>query len=356
MSIDERPLMSEEQSNIQALALTQASTLSQPAGSLARFSQDVATQSGAAGDVMTFLHAFRRNWLLAMALGVCFGTAAGLAVWFEMGSRYTAAAYIQVHYQKEVMVFTTIDRPYEAEYELFKNTQMQYVSSNFVLTSALRKPEDSPISRLSILKNQKDPIRWLQNKLSVSFPLKGEVMKVELTTYDPKEAATIVSAVVDAYKAEVIDAEMEKRRLRVNDIERLYSDKDQEVRDKRKQLKDLAEQLGAAETENLNLKQKLSLEELATYRQQLAQRDFEVGRLRSELASRQAELLAVKNADISDVECEMYAPGDPVLRDLMQEIMWRQQDQQYASGVLKESARKMPLKNRIALWISTRIN
>ncbi len=290
MSIDERPLLSEEQSNIQALALTQASTLSQPAGSPARFSQEIAIQSGTATDVMTFFHAFRRNWLLAMALGVCFSTAAGLAVWFGMGARYTAEAYIQLHYQKEAMVFASNNQTVESEYELFKNTQMQYVSSNFVLAAALHKPEDSPISRLPILKSQRDPVQWLMKKLSVSFPLKGEVMKVEMTTNNAEEANKIVSAVVDAYKSEVVDSEMNKRRDRVSELERLYTDKDQEVRNRRNDLKLLAEQLGAAETENLNLKQKLTLEELALYRNQLAQRDFEVGRLRSELASRQAEL------------------------------------------------------------------
>jgi capsular exopolysaccharide synthesis family protein len=76
------------------------------------------------------------------------------------------------------------------------------------------------------------------------------------------------------------------------------------------------------------------------YRNQSAQRDFEVGRLRSDLGARQAEFKAVQNADVSDTECEMYAQGDPVLRDLMQEIMWHKQDSEYASGVLKDSAQK----------------
>ena len=166
MSIDERSLSSEEQSNIQALTLTQASTLSQPVGSLARYSQDVAIQSGAAPEIKTYFHAFRRNWLLAMALGVCFGTAAGLVVWFLMGDRYTAEAYIQLHYKVENMVFNQNNLPVESEYELFKNTQMQYVSSNFVLDAALHKPEDNPISRLPILKGQKDPVEWLKKKLT----------------------------------------------------------------------------------------------------------------------------------------------------------------------------------------------
>jgi polysaccharide biosynthesis transport protein len=332
--------MSEAQSNIQALALTQASTLSQPAGSLAQYGQGVGIQSGAAPEISTYFHAFRRNWLLAVALGVCFGTAAGLAVWFGMGNRYTAEAYIQLHYQKENMVFTTTNLPVESEYELFKNTQMNFVTSNFVLAAALHKPEDSPISRLPILKSQRDPVQWLMKKIAVSFPLRGEVMKVEMTTNNAEEANKIVSAVVEAYKSEVVDAEMEKRRARVSELERLYTDNDQLVRNKRNDLKQLAEQLGATEMENLNLKQKLVLEELALFRNQLASRDFEIGRMRSELASRQAELKAVQSMEVSDTECEMAAQGDPVLRDLMQEIMWRQQDQQYASGVLKESSQK----------------
>ncbi|MGA2796328.1 MAG: polysaccharide biosynthesis tyrosine autokinase [Thermoguttaceae bacterium] len=339
MSIDERPL-SEEQSNIQALTLNQASTLSQPAGSVARYSQDVAVQSGAPPEFTTYLHAIRRNWLLATALGVCFGIAAGLAVWFMMGDRYTAEAYIQLHYQKENMVFTSNNMTVETEYELFKNTQMQYVSSNFVLAAALHRPEDNPISRLPILKNQRDPIQWLMKKLSVSFPQKGEFMKVEVTTSNAEEANKIVAAVVDAYRSEVVDSEMKKRRDRVDELERLYTEKDQEVRNRRGDLKLLAEQLGAAETENLNLKQKLTLEELALYRNQSAQRDFEIGRLRSDLGARQAELKAVQNLDVSETECEMYAQNDPVLRDLMQEIMWRQEDSQNASGVLKDSGQK----------------
>ena len=93
----------------------------------------------------------------------------------------------------------------------------------------------------------------------------------------------------------------------------------------------MAEQLGAAETENLNLKQKLVLEELALYRNQSAQRDFETGRLRSELGARQAEFKAVQNAEISDLECEMFAQSDPVLKDLMQENTSRKMDKELGS-------------------------
>jgi polysaccharide biosynthesis transport protein len=270
------------------------------------------------------------------AFGCLFCVAIVLAIcvfigWRLLTPKYTARSYIQLHFQKETMVFPNTQRTDENEYELFKNTQMQYINSTFVLTAALHKPEGHPISRLPIIRKQDEPVAWLKSHINVSFPLKGEVMEVSLSADDSEEAVDIVTAVVDAYKSEIVDNEMNKRRERLNELERIYTDNDQLVRNKRNDLKQLAEQLGTAESETLNLKQKLTLEELAVYRNQLAQRDFEVGRLRSELASRQAELKAVQNSEISDLECELYAQSDQVLKDLMQEIMWRKMDKQYAS-------------------------
>jgi hypothetical protein len=65
-----------------------------------------------------------------------------------------------VAYQREQLVFPNPDPTNENEYELFKNTQMQYFSSPFVLTAALHKPEGNPISRLPILQKQDDPVIW----------------------------------------------------------------------------------------------------------------------------------------------------------------------------------------------------
>ena len=172
------------------------------------------------------------------------------------------------------MVFPNTQRTDENEYELFKNTQMQYIDSPFVLTAALHKPEGRPISRLPIIRKQDDPVAWLKRHLSVSFP---RIMEVSLSADDPEEAADIVTAVVDAYKSEVVDNEMDKRRQRVSELERLYTDKDQEVRNRRNDLKQLAEQLGTAESETLNLKQKLTLEELALYRQSIGTARFRGG-------------------------------------------------------------------------------
>jgi polysaccharide biosynthesis transport protein len=283
----------------------------------------------------------RRTCRCCKALGCLFCIALVLAIcifigWRLLSPRYTATAYLRVAYQEKPVVFAADQPMPETEYEIFKNTQKQYVLSRFVLFAALRNPAENPIAHLPIIKNQSDPVDWLMRNLRVSFPDNSEFMKIELTTYDPKDAADIVTAVMDAYLSEVIDDEKNNRRQRVSELDRLYTDKDQEVRNKRNDLKQLAEQLGTAETENLNLKQKLTLEELATYRQELARSEFEVERLRSELASSQAELKTVQSADISDIECEMFAQNDPVLKNLMQENTYRMMDAQSVSGAPKQ--------------------
>jgi succinoglycan biosynthesis transport protein ExoP len=345
MSLDERSLLSDDQSSVQALALTQASTLTQPSGSMTRLPQEGTAQMVAAADLATYVHAFRRHWVLSLGLGLILAPAIGLGVWFGMGPWYTARHYLRVAYQEQNLVRSG-QQPYEPEYEIFKNTQLQLIMNRFMLSSALRRPEENPISRLPILKNQKDQVGWLLKNLSVSFPGKAEVMEVSLTTYDPKEAAAIVTAVVDAYMNEVVESEKDQKRVRLSELDRVWTDRDQEVRNKRNELKTLADQLGTAVSENLNLKQRLTMEELATYRQELARSEFELGRLRAELAAREAELDAVKNLDISDIECELFAQYDQSLRNLIQEIQWRKMDAQYTSGALASSSKSAKLAGR----------
>ncbi len=249
--------------------------------------------------------------VLAIIIFVC---------WRLLTPKYTAKAYLRVAYQAPALMFSSFQEPNPIEYDIFKNTQAQLIKNRFVLAAAVRKPE---INGLPILKKQYDPVSWLMKNLSVSFPGKAEVMEIGLTTYDPQEAAEIVTAVLEAYMTEVVDGERDQRRQRISDIDRIYTEKEGEVRNRRSELKQLAEQLGTAETETLTLKQRLTLEELASYRQELARSEFELGRLRSELASLYAERDAVKNTEISDIECEMFAQNDPVLKDLLQDIKSR---------------------------------
>ena len=106
-------------------------------------------------------------------------------------------------------------------------------------------------------------------------------MEVSVTRHDPQEATTLVRAVVDAYMKEVVESERDQKRGRLNELDRAIVEKETEIRGKREDLKKLAETLGTSDTETLNMTQKLALEMLSLYRQELAKAQFEVRRSRA---------------------------------------------------------------------------
>jgi succinoglycan biosynthesis transport protein ExoP len=332
MALDERTILPQEPNNKQALTLAQSNAIAHPNGLWVKSPQEIPVSSNNVTDIKTYLNAFRRHWVLGLSLGLLLSAVFGILVWFGTGDRYTATAILRLAYEEPQLVFSTGQRPYEAEFEIFKNTQMQYIRNPFVLSTALNKPE---INRLAVLRKEVDPVMWLMEKVSVSFPGKAEFMEISLTTDKAQDAANIVTAVVDAYMTEVVERERDQRRTRISELDRVYTEKESEVRNRRSELKRLADQLGTAEKETISLKQRLTLDELASFRQELVRSQFEVGRLRSELASRRAELKAVENTEVSDLECQIYAQQDPILKNLVQEIMWRRIDSEYTIGALK---------------------
>jgi beta-lactamase regulating signal transducer with metallopeptidase domain len=270
-----------------------------------------------------------RWWLTALWAILVIG-AIGLAVTAAGRERYTARSYLRVAMQEKPIAFQsdnqTVDRD---RFEIYKNTQQQLVISRFVLLAALRKRE--VVMLPSVLQAQKagDAARWLGRRLSVGFPGKAEIMEVSVSSNDPQEAAILDRAVVDAYLSEVVNAERDLKRQRFSELDRACVEKETEVRSKREDLKQLAERLGVSDTEALTMRQKLQLEELALYRQELAKNQSELRRLRSELAAQQTLLKGIDALNMDD-EVELATQVDPVARQLFLELGWRKLSQRDA--------------------------
>ncbi len=284
----------------------------------------------ATGGLAAYWHAFRRRWLAAILLGLVVAGAAAPAVWFAYRAQYTATAAFHVASSLAPILPGGGDRTGTA-FEIYKGTQQQYVKSRFVLVAALRKPE---AASASVLQQELDPVDWLQQNLKVAFPGNAEIMHISLTTPDPRESAALVNAVVDAYKAEIVDVEFNQRRQRLSDLERIYTEKENELRAKRSDLKRLAEQLGAGEKENLSLKQQIALQQFAAFRSELINTQFKVMRLRWELKAKEAEAQRSANFEVSDPELEQFLRTDPVALQLLQRESEFRQRRQEAQSVL----------------------
>jgi len=270
-------------------------------------------------DPVAYLHAIRRHWLLGAVLGVIFAASLGIATWFLMPTKYTATSWLRVAMKPETIVFdNTRGYNLQQEFDNYKNTQIQYLKSPLVLSAALGKPE---ISGLDIVKREKkDAVGWLQNELKISFPGEAEIMQVSLTDSDRDGAMKIVRAVVDVYMTEVVGAEDAKRREKANQLDRVYATKDNETRAKRAALNNLAESLNASDKETLSLTQQIAVQRHAEYRNQLLRAQFELGKLRGDLAAATAALKRVTDNPVSDFELQELIQRDQTCREHQQTL------------------------------------
>jgi capsular exopolysaccharide synthesis family protein len=270
------------------------------------------------GGMGLYLHAFRRRWPLAITLGLFCSAAAMIPAWFLTSDRYTAVSLLQISAtQQQLVSFQSANQVASNTFEIYKGTQQQMLTSDVVLIAALRKPE---AAGLALVQKQDDPVRWLAKNLRAECRADTEIMRVSLTGPQPDEVAVLVGAVVDAYMNEVVDAERHRQRDRLNELDRLYTEKETEMRSRRTELKQLAEQLGTGDTGALALKQQIALQTYAEARNELSKLRSELQRAKDDLEMKQAWLKALQSAPQQGPEPEPVITADPVLTRLTEQI------------------------------------
>ena len=143
---------------------------------------------------MARLHrAGRVRWWLVAVLALL-ALSVPPAVWFLcFRATPTATALLQVSMRQDTYMSNpppSDSSGIQKEFEIYKSTQRGWITSPFVLTTALRKPE---VSSLAIIQREKpNEIAWIQDHLEVSFPGDAEVMQVDLTGGDSEEAVILL--------------------------------------------------------------------------------------------------------------------------------------------------------------------
>lgn len=318
-------------------ALLPVSAAKQSNGECDAFPLQAIGPNPAGPNLTVYAHALRRHWLLALGIGLLCAAILGPAVYFLVGDKFTAFSYIRISMQENALLFPentgSVDRD---RFEIYKTTQQSLLRSRFVLTAALDKAE---VAKIPTIREELDPVAWLDKQLSVSFPGKGEVMAVSITLDNPKEAQLLVKAVVDAYMTEVVSDESNKKRNRLSELEKIYAAKEQDIRTKREALKRMAQISGGTGADVLNIKQKLLLEQLSSVRRQELQAQFDKDSVRGQLAAQRALLKTVDTANVPTAELEQMLQADPVVKDLSMQLAERRQAQSYIDRTVKKGAK-----------------
>ena len=283
-----------------------------------------------------YFHGLRRHWVLAVVLGLLCAGLATVVVWLVWDPQYTAAAQFQIETSQPKFVFDTAGTPaerfIESAFDIYKDDQALYVRSTQVVTAALRDPEVANLGILDrnfiekIFNSDKDKIKWVQDHLQVSFPMKSSIMQVSLTCADEekgKQVAALVNAVADTYKNEIVEKEKKGKRDRLDRLDKLHAGKRQEVYSQADNLRKLASDVGTADPEALKLRQQVAVQRFGYTQREASQTWVLLERARGDLKGQKTLLANLAAVTIPQMDMDAYVDSRPMMRQLADELSRR---------------------------------
>lgn len=263
-------------------------------------------------DFVRALHALRRRWLSATALGLLLAGMVTVPVWVFLPRGYEAVAWLRVR-DKGGMLSQDRDA---AEYESYKKTQLQLMKSPYVLQAALRKPG---IESLETLREAAgDPIGWLSRGLVASAPPESEVVQVRLRGKKAEEVAKILNAVINSFLDDIVNKERTERLGRRDALEKKFKENMAELRSRRETLNNLARTLGTRDSTEVANQRGLLMDHVTTLRGLLVQTQRDIAAIDAELwiadARESGEILPEESLPEEMVEAALQR--DPQILEL----------------------------------------
>ncbi|MBI1917181.1 MAG: polysaccharide biosynthesis tyrosine autokinase [Planctomycetes bacterium] len=173
------------------------------------------------------MKALQRRWLLAFGLGLMAALLLGAAGWVLLSAKYTAVAQVRVAAQPPSAFASGGDT--SREFSVYLKSTASQIKGRNVIKGALDREE---VRRLNLNRKVADPEAWLDDELKVEFQPENEWISVKLSMDDPDDARTILNAITETYKREVVEKEERDRSGRVTYLERIYTENNDKLRSK----------------------------------------------------------------------------------------------------------------------------
>jgi hypothetical protein len=196
------------------------------------------------------------------------------------------------------------------EFQVYRRTQAVLVKSHLVLGTALRNPK---VAQLKLVQQREDPEEWLAENLRVDFPEDAEIMRIAVRGKPSEELATLVNAVTDAYLSEIVNKDQIKKLHRVDFLREMLSRQENNLRDKRKHLRVLTEQVGGQNPEAHTARQKANRELQARTRKELMNYKSQLRSLSMKLSAHESLQKAADKVTVPDNLVNQAIDRDPVV-------------------------------------------
>ncbi len=159
---------------------------------------------GGGAMVLTYL---RLHWMMIAFCGAAAGAGLSYTAWTVLPVKYESYAMLQVA-SNPFMIAGGNDRASgQTAFATYVKTCKSLIRSEKVLDAALTDAKYK-IANTETLKAQKDPIRYLDEKLIVEAPEGSEIITVRLEGDRPEDLPGIVNAVKDAFLKKVVEEDV----------------------------------------------------------------------------------------------------------------------------------------------------
>ncbi len=238
--------------------------------------------------------------LLLSVVAIVFGQDLIRTTVNKSNTKKQAFGEMHIRYQRPKILYEIAPPETERDFERYKKTQGRLLKGQFVLNAALSQSE---VRDTTLLKQQSDPVGWLEEHLEVDFP-GDEFMRLSLDAPLSQEAVKIVNAVLNAYLNEVVNKAKKDQQARFRTLEEFHRTIKEELLTKKTGLAELTKILEPAPTQKVE----------AEYIDQVQNR---VTQIKMELVRVVSRLSAVQEAEPpSKNEIELAVNSDPVIARL----------------------------------------
>jgi Mrp family chromosome partitioning ATPase/capsular polysaccharide biosynthesis protein len=157
--------------------------------------------------VLTYL---RLHWMMILFCGTFLGAGLAYAAWTLLPSKYESYALLQVASTPSGIGEGGDPHRGKTAFATYVKTAAQLIKSQFVLNAALNDLQKQ-YGGLATLKEQGEPIKFLDEKLVVSYSEGSEIIRISMEGNNPDDVRKIVDAVKDAYFREVVEKEVQQK-------------------------------------------------------------------------------------------------------------------------------------------------
>lgn len=267
-----------------------------------------------------------RHWLAALLWGTFGAVACAGMVWLIQTPTYSAVALLQIAVREPSLVLNDPLRSTDDDFRVYKRTQQRLLLSLGFLNNAIGQRD---VAELGLIRRSPDAAAWLASKLDVTFPDDAEIMRIGLEGKNPRELAPLLNGLIRAYLEQVARNEGKRHDERLRILDRVYADKEGEIRQKRGSMCQLLEQVQARNRF------------LPSPTQQLAEAlrlDMSLHLLQGELKTRHESLANSDGRSEADPDLLTAVRADPLASQLNRELVQMQQAAAYTAEVAGRSA------------------